>query len=94
VPAVSALCHRCRLPLTAEHVLHGGDPHCYRCALRRLRAHDLAGAAAALAWPRRWGRLALSGPLPGPLDRSGAPRDAVAARRRGPAGGRRRRAAA
>jgi hypothetical protein len=92
VPAVFALCHRCRLPLTAEHVLHGRAPHCYRCELRLLRAHDQA--AAALAWPRRWGRLALSGPLPGLIDRSGVPRDAVAARRHGPAGGRRRRAAA
>ena len=93
VLAISDLCHRCRLPLTAEHVLHGGAPHCYRCELQLLRAHDLA-AAAAPAWPRRWGRLALSGRLPGPLDRSDAPRDAVAARRHGPGAGRRRRVAA
>ena len=85
--ASSAVCDRCRCPLTAAHVLREGAAHCYRCELWLLRTYDLA--AAAPARPRRWGRRARWGGFPVALDRSVFPDSATAARRPRPAGRRR-----
>jgi hypothetical protein len=84
--AVSAVCDRCRCPLTADHVLREGATHCYRCELWLLRAYDLAAAPAR---PRRWGRRARRGGFPVALNRSVFPDSAAAARRQRPAGRRR-----
>ena len=46
MPANSAVCDRCRCPLTAAHVLREGATHCYRCELWLLRAYDLDAAPA------------------------------------------------
>ena len=91
MPANSAVCDRCRCPLTAAHVLREGATHCYRCELWLLRAYDLDAAPAR---PRPPGRRAPSGVVPVPLDRSDFPSYPVAARRQRPAGRRRCRATA
>jgi len=91
VPANSAVCDRCRCPLTAAHVLREGATHCYRCELWLLRAYDLDAAPAR---PHRWGRRARRGVFPVALDGSVFPNSAAAARRPRPAGRRRRPAGA
>ena len=88
MPANSAVCDRCRILLTADHVLREGATLCYRCACWLLQVDDLA-AAGAPARPRPQGRRTRSGVFPVPLDRSVFSSSAVAARRQ-----RRHRAAA
>ena len=60
MPANSAVCDRCRILLTADHVLREGATLCYRCAYWLLQADDLA-AAGAPARPRPQGRRTRSG---------------------------------